>query len=121
MSSFKTLLGGRIHIIQVTIPDNTALPVSLYHLLTGAGVIAPTYAEISGLLADGVTSRPAFRLASPCPGQKIIQETDFSTHGITKSAGESFTTPPATSLDFVFIRSITSSPIVAQFLAIEGL
>jgi len=121
MSSFKTLLGGRPHIIKITIPDNTALPVSFYTILKNAGIVAPIYAEISGLLADGSTTRPAIEIATPRPGIATIASGDFSTHHIIKGAGELYTTPPTTNFDYLYIRSNSSSTIDAQLLVLEGI
>lgn len=121
MSSFKTLLGGRAHFIQISIPNNTGLPASVYNILKDAGIVNPIYVEIDGFMADGTTQRPAFQIATPRPGTMTIASNDFTVHAKTKSLGEPFIFPPTTNFDCIYIRSITSSAILAQFLVIEGL
>jgi hypothetical protein len=121
MSSFKTLLGGRCHLIQISIPDNTGIPVNLYTLLKNAGIVNPIYVELDMFLADGTTQRPAIQMATPRPGTDVLVGTDFSTHGRIRGIGELIKFPPTTNFDSIFIRSNTGSTILGQFLAIEGI
>jgi hypothetical protein len=81
-------LGSEIRRVQVTIPIDSDVGTTVGALLRSAGFGgAPVAFKILPTLADGTTSRAAFRIASRRPGATGFAGTDYTTHGQHVAAG----------------------------------
>ncbi len=88
-------LGSEVRRAQVTIPADSDVGTTVGLLLSSAGLGgAPVAFKILPTLADGTTSRLAFRIASRRPGATAFAGTDYTTHGQHVAAGVEYQSEP---------------------------
>lgn len=119
MAIFPNMVGA-IWRSQVTIPGNAGTGANLLALLRAAGYQGPDACavKLAGKLADGVTDRPGFLVASPrTPGVAVVAA-DFATHGQPVASGIEYAEPCDMDAKVSSVRSLTASTIAAQAVVV---